>query len=96
MYEKKNDLKPRTRKHVKKIAKELIEKIKAEISKVDNWRAKDATKAQIRSLIFNYLYDEQTDLPVDVYTPDDVGVLTEELFRHVYGQYSTAQENVYH
>lgn len=95
LCEKKNDLNPRTRNRVKKIAKELIEKIKAEIGKVDNWRAKDTTKAQIRSLIFNYLYDEQTGLPVDVYSPEDVNTLAEELFKHVYVQYPDAVENVY-
>ncbi|GAP21957.1 hypothetical protein LTAR_02175 [Leptolinea tardivitalis] len=95
LCEKKNELNPRTRNRVKKIAQELIEKIKAEIGKVDNWRAKDTTKAQIRSLIFNYLYDEQTGLPVDVYSPKDVNTLAEELFKHVYVQYPDAVENVY-
>lgn len=48
-----------------------------------------------RSLIFNYLYDEQTGLPVDVYSPEDVNTLAEELFKHVYVQYPDAVENVY-
>lgn len=58
--------------------KELIEKIKVEIRKVDNWRIKGTKKSQTRSLIFNYLYDEQTGLPVEAYTPYDGNTLTED------------------
>jgi type I restriction enzyme R subunit len=62
---------------------------------VDNWRAKTATQAQVRAMIYNYLYDEQTGLPLDAYTPEDVKTLAKELFQHVYMQYPDAVENVY-
>ena len=90
-----NDLSARARNQIKKIARDLIDKIKVEIGKVDNWRAKATTQAQVRSLIFDYLYDEQTGLPVDAYSPEDVQTLAEELFKHVYVQYPDAVENVY-
>ncbi len=95
LCEKKNNLNTRARNQVKKIAQELIDKIKAEIGKVDNWRAKAATRAQVQALIFDYLYDERTGLPVDAYTPEDVQTLAEELFQHVYVQYPDPVENVY-
>jgi len=95
LCEKKNDLSPRVRNQIKAIARELIEKIKAEIASVDNWRAKAITRAQIKTLIFEYLYSEETGLPLEVYTPEDVTSLAEELFKHVYVQYPDAVENVY-
>ena len=95
LCEKKNNLTTRARSQVKQIAQELIEKIKVEIAKVDNWRAKTATQAQVRAMIYDYLYDEQTGLPLDAYTPEDVKTLAEELFQHVYVQYPDAVENVY-
>jgi type I restriction enzyme R subunit len=95
LCEKKSDLPTRTRNRIKKIAKDLIEKIKAEIAKVDNWREKDTTRSQIQSLIYNYLYDDQIGLPLDVYNEEDVKTLAEELFKHIYVQYPDAMENVY-
>ena len=95
LCEKKNNLSARARNRLKKIARELIEKIKTEIARVDNWRAKTTTQAQVKSLIFDFLYDEQTGLPVEAYTPDDVQSLADELFQHVYVQYPAAVENLY-
>lgn len=95
LCEKRNDLSAQARNRVKRIAQELIVKIKAEIEGVDNWRAKVTTQAQVRTLIFNYLYDDETGLPADVYSPEDVQTLADELFKHVYVQYPDARENVY-
>jgi type I restriction enzyme R subunit len=87
LCEKKNDLSPRTRNKIKAIAQELIGKIRAEIGRVDNWRAKATTQAQVKTLIYEYLYDEQTGLPLEAYTPEDVDALAGELFKHVYAGY---------
>ncbi len=95
LCERNRKLSAHARKRVKKIAQELIQKIKTEIAKVDNWRAKSVTRAQVQTLIYNYLYDELTGLPVEAYTPEDVITLAEELFQHVYVQYPNAVENVY-
>jgi type I restriction enzyme R subunit len=95
LCEKKNDLSTVTRNRVKAISKELIEVIKAEISKFDNWREKEATQAQVRTFIYNYLYSDTTGLPVDAYTPEDVETISGVLYQHVYEQYPSAMVNVY-
>lgn len=42
-----------------------VEALKAELSQVDNFCEKEATQAQVRTPVFNYLYDETTGLPID-------------------------------
>jgi len=95
LCKQKNDLSPRMRNRIKAVAKDLIEKIKIEIAKVDNWRIKTTTQAQVQALIFNFLYDDETGLPVDIYSDEEVKTLAEELFRHVYVVFPDAVANVY-
>lgn len=84
-----------TRNLNKSIKKELIEKIKVKMIKAQNWYAKATTRVQRKTLISEYLYSEDTGLPLEVYTPEDVTFLAEELLKHVYVQYPDAVENVY-
>lgn len=93
--EKKNNLSPQTRNKVKAVAKDLIEAIKAELSQVDNWREKEATQAQVRTFIYNYLYSETTGLPVDAYTSEDVETISGVLYQHVYQRYPSVTKSVY-
>jgi len=53
------------------------------------------TQAQVKQLIYDYLYDEATGLPVDAYSDDEVKELAEVVYLHVYQQYETADHNVY-
>ena len=85
----------RTRNRVKEVARELLDKVKAELAKLDHWKDKRQTQAQVRQLIYDYLYSEETGLPVDAYTDDEVKELAEVVYLHVYEQYETAANSVY-
>ena len=91
----KGELATKERNRVKEVASELIESIKAELAKLDHWKEKRQTQAQVQQLIYNHLYDEKTGLPVDAYSDDEVKALAEVVYLHVYQQYESATENAY-
>jgi type I restriction enzyme R subunit len=82
-------------KRIKKIAVELLETLKAEKLKIDHWRDKEATRDAVRIAIRNFLLKEDTGLPVDSYTEDEVSVKSEDVFRHVYRAYPTVPSAYY-
>jgi type I restriction enzyme R subunit len=83
------------REKVKQIAGELLEGLKAEKLKVENWREKEVTKAAVKTFIYNYLYDENTGLPDPFYSIDDVEQKTGVVFDHVFMQYQDNAHSVY-
>jgi type I restriction enzyme R subunit len=91
----KGDLATKERNRVKHVAAELLEAIKAELARLDHWTEKRQTQAQVQQLIYNYLYDENTGLPVEAYSDDEVKALAEVVYLHVYQQYESATESVY-
>lgn len=92
---KKPDLSVLAIKRIKKIAVELLETLKAEKLKIDHWRDKEATRDAVRIAIRNFLLKEDTGLPVDSYTDDEVSVKSEDVFRHVYRAYPTVPSPYY-
>ena len=49
----------------------------------------------IRQRIYDYLYDDKTGLPVDSYEEDEISVLTDSLFNHVYRAYPQLPSPLY-
>jgi type I restriction enzyme R subunit len=86
----KPNLSARERNKLKSVAKELLEKLKTERLKVQDWREKEATRAGVKSFIHDFLWNEQTGLPAESYTPTDVEEKVELVFNHVYRQYANA------
>jgi len=91
----KPNLNTRERNVLKKVAKELLEKLKKEQLKVFDWREKEGTRASVRSFIHDFLWNETTGLPADAYTPNEVEVKSELVFNHVYQQYVDSWNSVY-
>jgi len=83
------------REKLKKVAKDLLQFLKAEKLKADNWREKEATRAEVKTFIYNFLYDDRTGLPMSFYSPDEVKVRTDKVFDHVFRQYPTLGGSVY-
>lgn len=92
---KKPDLKPVEIKLIKSVAVELLDKLKQEKLRVDHWREKEATRDAVRATIRDYLWSDDTGLPVDNYTEDDVDARAEEVFRHIYRAYPTVPSPYY-
>jgi type I restriction enzyme R subunit len=74
---------------IKKVAKELLGTLKTEKLRIDKWREKEATRDAIRVAIRDFLWDDQTGLPVERYGEDEVLVRAEDVYRHVFRAYPT-------
>lgn len=84
---KKDDLSNADIKCIKAVAVELLERLKAERLRVDNWREKEATRDAVRTAIKDFFWDEATGLPVSSYDENDVVLKSDEVFAHVYRAY---------
>jgi type I restriction enzyme R subunit len=68
---------------IKEVAVELLATLKAEKLRVDHWRDRENTRDAVQMAILNFLYSDETGLPVDSYTPEEVTLKTSEVFQHV-------------
>jgi type I restriction enzyme R subunit len=92
---KKEDLSSSDIKRIKTIAVELLETLKAEKLKVDHWRDKESTRDAVRIAIRDFLWSDETGLPVDAYDESEVDDKTEEVFIHVFRAYPTVPSPYY-
>ena len=67
----------------------------ARLAEIADWQATEANRDAVRVTIHDYLYADATGLPVDSYDEQDVDVLTDEVFRHVWRAYPTLPSPVY-
>ena len=74
-------------KRIKKVAVQLLSALKVEKLKVDQWREKESTRDAVRAAIRDFLWSEDTGLPVQAYSEEEVIIRAEEVFRHVYRAY---------
>ncbi|UWF48373.1 type I restriction endonuclease subunit R [Pseudomonas sp. N3-W] len=80
---------------IKKVAVSLLETLKAERLKVENWREKESTRDAVKQKIYDFLYDESSGLPVEDYSDDEIKILADNVFRHVYRAYPTIPSPIY-
>lgn len=80
---------------IKKVAAGLLETLKTEKLRVENWREKEATRDAVHVVIENFLWADQTGLPSPAYSEEDVKAKGEEVFRHVYRVYPTVPSPYY-
>ncbi len=92
---KKPDLKGADIKRIKKVAAELLETLKEEKLRIDQWRDKETTRDAVRVTIRDFLWNDKTGLPVDLYGEDDVAQKAEDVFRHVFWAYPTLPSPYY-
>ncbi len=80
----------------KRIAVELLAKLKSEKLRIDHWRDQENTRDAVLVAIRNHLYDDKTGLPLDSYTEEDVELKTGEVFRHICWAYPTIPSPFYY
>jgi type I restriction enzyme R subunit len=80
---------------IKQVAKDLLQTLKAEKLRVDQWREKDATQSAVKVAIHDFLYSDETGLPPSAYSDDDVTATSEAVFAHVYRAYPTVPSPYY-
>lgn len=91
----KPNLTPQEIKKIKKVAKELLEKLKDKLRSLYQWQDREPSRDTVKVLIRDFLWNETTGLPVDFYTESEVEKKTEEVFYHVYRAYPTVPSPYY-
>ncbi|MGE4297906.1 MAG: type I restriction endonuclease subunit R [Desulfovibrionaceae bacterium] len=86
---KKADLNGSEIKRIKAVSVDLLDTLKKEKLKIENWKERESTRDAVRIAIKNFLWDEMTGLPVDVYDEDEVVQKAEDVFIHVFRAYPT-------
>lgn len=74
---------------------DLLARLKAEKLNIDHWRDKESTRDAVRITIRDYLWSDDTGLPVEAYTEEGVHEKAEDVFRHVYRAYPVLPSPVY-
>lgn len=92
---KKQQLKPAEIKRIKEVARGLLAKLKGDSLRIDQWRDKEATRDTVRVTIRDFLWSDQTGLPVEAYSEDDVAQRSDDVFRHVFRAYPTIPSPFY-
>lgn len=92
---KKQDLSGSEIKRIKAVAVDLLKMLKAEKLRIHQWRDKESTRDAVLVAIRNFLWSEETGLPLKSYPDDDVNSRAEDVFRHVYRVYPTLPSPFY-
>ncbi|MCK4356995.1 type I restriction endonuclease subunit R, partial [Candidatus Bipolaricaulota bacterium] len=92
---KKPDLSATQIKKIKEVAVELLRRLKAQKLRIDHWRDKESTRDAVKLTIRDFLWSEETGLPVGVYSEVDVQARAEDVFRHVFRAYPTVPSPFY-
>ncbi|BBC24588.1 type I restriction endonuclease subunit R [Pseudanabaena sp. ABRG5-3] len=91
----KPDLSPNEIKRIKQISVELLATLKAQDLQVDRWCDKESTRDRVKNKIHDFLYSDDSGLPVDTYTDDDVNDKAIAVFRHVFRAYPKLPSPIY-
>lgn len=59
-------------KRIKAVAVGLLATLKREKLRIDHWREREATRDAVRQAIYDFLWSDDTGLPVDHYTDEEV------------------------
>ena len=92
---KKPDLSGAEIKRIKKVAVGLLQTLKAEKLRVDQWREKEATRDAVQVAIRDFLWSDQTGLPTDGYSEEEVAAKSDDVFRHVFRVYPSVPSPYY-
>jgi type I restriction enzyme R subunit len=80
---KKPDLEKKDIGRIKKVAVDLFAILTRKKQKIDDWRAKEQTRDEMRQAIHDFLYSDATGLP-ESYEEPEVDARAEAVFEHVY------------
>ena len=72
---------------IKEISGQLLTTLKTEKLQIENWREKESTRDAVSQTIEDFLWSDDTGLPVDSYTEEEVKETAEKVFRHVFKVY---------
>jgi type I restriction enzyme R subunit len=73
---------------LKQVAAELLAQLKAEKLRADNWWNKQATRDAVKVEIRDFLWNDETGLPVGCYSEQGVEEKAEQIYLHVFRLYT--------
>jgi type I site-specific restriction-modification system R (restriction) subunit len=85
----KPDLSKKEIERLKQVATELLAKLKAEKLRADNWWEKQATRDAVKVETRDFLWNEETGLPVDSYSEYEVEDKAERVYVYVFNTYTS-------
>ena len=92
---RKPTLNARQLKRIKEVSVSLLATLKQEKLRIDRWPEKETTRDAVAIAIHNHLFSDETGLPVDSYSEEEVQTLKTDVFRHVLRVYPTLPSPVY-
>ena len=92
---KKPDLTASQIKEIKHVATDLLARLKAKKLRIHHWQDKEATRDSVKQFIRDFLWRDETGLPVGVYSESDVQERAEGVFQHVFRAYPTLPSPYY-
>lgn len=92
---KKPDLQCAEIKRIKGIASNLLQILKQELLQLDQWYEKESTRDRIKGAIYDFLYSDNTGLPVESYEIEEIAEKTNVVFLHVMQVYKTVPSPYY-
>lgn len=78
-------------KKLKSVSKELLANLKNRYLNIQNWRDSVFVKGDVESYIHDFLYADETGLPPESFTTDEVKIKTDKIFGYIYQQYPNAE-----
>lgn len=75
---------------IKRVAKMLLDRLKAEKLKIDSWWEKESTRDAVKVEIENFLYSDETGLPLS-YGEEEIKNKRDKIFSYLYSQYQNGQ-----
>ena len=85
-------LEEKEKNEIKKISVELLDELKKEKLKVEQWSEKTETVAAVYTFVNNKLF---TNLPYPTYQTDDIDLKTNLVFEHLKQQYYSGGSSIY-
>jgi type I restriction enzyme R subunit len=84
---KKPELQKNEIRRIKQVAVGLLAILKKKKQEIDDWRAKEQTRDEMRQVILDFLYSDETGLP-ESYEDDEITAKTDLVFSHAYRAYA--------
>jgi type I restriction enzyme R subunit len=91
----KPDISKKDIERLKQVASELLAKLKAERLRADNWWEKQATRDAIKVEIRDFLWSEETGLPVECYSDQEVDAKAEQVYLHIFNVYTSPSSSAF-
>ncbi len=91
---KKPELSRHDIRRLKNVARDLLTSLKANTLNIANWREKEATRDAVKVTIQDFLYSDDTGLPLS-YTEAEIEQKAAMVYAHIFQSYRGAQSSVY-